>query len=140
MQRFILALFFLASGLLACQKNKAAPPRCDEQYVSIPLDTSYLSTPLVIPTQLIEDKINSTLGQVIKNDQDFDNLDKEGKKDKTKIKVTRLGDVQIHWKNHFFYSSFIEGVSSEFHARTSKISLYIDDLYFLLKIDYNFYY
>lgn len=100
MQRFILALFFLASGLLACQKNKAAPPRCDEQYVSIPQDTSYLSTPLVIPTQLIEDKINSTLGQVIKNDQDFDNLDKEGKKDKTKIKVTRLGDVQIHWKDN----------------------------------------
>lgn len=65
--------------------------------VVIPQDTSYLSTPLVIPTRIIEEKLNRCIGRQILNDQDFDNLNFEGKKDKLKLKVTRLGDRV--WRN-----------------------------------------
>lgn len=100
MQHTIPVLLILVAGLFACKKINTSRPLCEEQYVSIPQDTSYLSTPLVIPVQLIEDKLNSTLGLIVKNDTDFENLDKEGKKDKMKLKITRLGDIQVHWKNN----------------------------------------
>jgi hypothetical protein len=80
MRYCIPAFICLLVGLFACKKIKTARPLCEEQYVTIPQDTSYVSTPLVIPTQLIEDKLNSTLADVVKNDDDFNNLNKEGKK------------------------------------------------------------
>lgn len=100
MRYYFPAFIFLFVGLFACKKIKTARPLCEEQYVTIPQDTSYVSTPLVISTQLIEDKLNSTLADVVKHDDDFDNLNKEGKKDKIKLKITRLGDIKITWKDN----------------------------------------
>ncbi len=100
MQHYALVLLFPVVALFACKKINTVRPPCEEQYVTIPQDTSYLSTPLVIPTQLIEDKLNSIMGQVVKQDDDFENLNKEGKKDKIKLKITRLGDVKILWKDN----------------------------------------
>jgi len=97
--RFFIWLMLLV-GSLACKKIHTARPNCTTAYVDIPQDTSYLSTPLVIPTQLIEDKLNLAVGQDIMNDDDFESINTKGKKDKLKLKITRLGDIQITWKNN----------------------------------------
>lgn len=93
-------LVCLAVGLFACKKLHTTRPDCDTQAVVIPQDTSFLSTPLVIPTRLITEKLNRAIKQDILNDQDFDSLKKNGKKDHLKMKVTRLGEIQVHWKNN----------------------------------------
>ncbi len=59
-----------------------------------------MSTPLVIPTQLIEDKLNRAIRQDILHDDDFENKKKNGKKDNFKLKVSRLGDIQVTWKDN----------------------------------------
>jgi hypothetical protein len=82
------------------QKITTVRPPCNTVTVAIPWDNSYLSTPLVIPTRIIEEKLINSIGKYIINDIDFDNLDIEGKKDKLKLKVTRLGDIQVSWKGN----------------------------------------
>ena len=99
MQHHFLALFLLAAGCFACKKIATERPPCDAETVIISQDTSYLSTPLVIPTRLIEDKLNRSIGRYILNDDDFDNLNIEGKKDKIKLKVTRLSNIRVSWKD-----------------------------------------
>lgn len=100
MNRFLFALILLSSSFVACKKINTPRPPCAGQEVNIPQDTSFLSTPLVIPTKLIEDKLNQAIGQNIINDDDFDNFNKAGKKDKMKLKITRLGDIHVTWKNN----------------------------------------
>jgi Domain of unknown function (DUF4403) len=75
-------------------------PDCVPQILAIRHDTSFLSTPLVIPTQLIEDKLNRAFRQDIMNDDDFDDKKEDGVGDKLKMKVSRLGKVQVTWKNN----------------------------------------
>jgi hypothetical protein len=102
MRKYLFFVFYLFFGLISC-KNKApitARPDCEVQAMVLPQDTSYLSTPLVIPTQLIEDKLNRAFRQDIVNDDDFDNQKEGGGADKLKMKVTRLGDVQVTWENN----------------------------------------
>ncbi len=103
MQHVYFMLTVLAIGLLACNNIDTARPPCEAQeaVVTIPQDTSFVSTPLVIPTQLIEDKINRAIKQDLLTDDDFNNRrKKDGKKDKLKLKVTRLGDIKIRWKDN----------------------------------------
>lgn len=100
MKLCILALSLLPICFFACKKITTVRPPCDTETVAIPQDTSYLSTPLVIPTQIIEEKLNNSIGKYIINDIDFDNLNIEGKKDKLKLKVTRLGDIRVSWKGN----------------------------------------
>ena len=100
MPRKIALLFLLGSSLLTCKKIDTPRPPCDAQEIAIPQDTSFLSTPLVIPMQLIEDKLNQAIGQKIIEDDDFENPNREGKKDKLKLKITRLGNIQVVWKDN----------------------------------------
>ncbi len=93
-------LILLAICFFACKKISTVRPPCNAETVAVPRDTSYLSTPLVIPTRIIEEKLNSSIGKYILNDVDFDNLNVEGKKDKLKLKVTRLGNIQVSWKDN----------------------------------------
>ena len=73
---FLICLFPFV-GFLSCKKIHTTRPACEAQYIDIPQDTSYLSCPLVIPTQLIEDKLNIAIGQDIVNDTDFENINKQ---------------------------------------------------------------
>ena len=100
MQQYRLALILLVISFFACKKIATEGPPCDAETAVIPQDTSFLSTPLVIPTRLIEDKLNRCIGRYILNDDDFDNLNVEGKKDKIKLQVTRLGDIRVSWKDN----------------------------------------
>jgi hypothetical protein len=93
-----LILFFLILSLWACKKINAVRPPCEAQYVELTQDTSYLSTPLVIPTKLIEEKLNNSIGyELLDNDKPS-----KGKyqADDMKFKVSRLGDIQVHWKDN----------------------------------------
>ncbi|MBK8558002.1 MAG: DUF4403 family protein [Lewinellaceae bacterium] len=72
---------------------------CEDQYIDIPKDTSFLSTPLVIPFHLIEEKMNEAVEADIVDDDDFDNANKEGKKDNLKLKITRLGKIKVAFNN-----------------------------------------
>jgi Domain of unknown function (DUF4403) len=79
----------------ACKNSSTAPAApCDDQSLEIPMDTSFLSTALVIPTQLIEDKLNSAVRRDILNDFDGNKVGK------TKLKVTRLGLITVQWKDN----------------------------------------
>ena len=100
MQHAVLALLFLVSGFSACKKINAVRPPCETEEVVIPQDTSYLSTPLIIPTRLIEEKLNRAIGRDIVNDDDFGSISDEGKKDQLKLKITRLTDIKVHWENN----------------------------------------
>jgi Domain of unknown function (DUF4403) len=100
MQPLFLPLILLAVCCFGCKKITTERPHCDDETIVIPQETSYLSTPLVIPTRIIEEKLNSCLGQYIVNDMDFNNLNLEGKKDKLKLQVTRLDNIQVSWKDN----------------------------------------
>lgn len=91
-----LCLLFLP-GLLFCKKIKNNRPECLVEYLGIPQDTSFLSTPLLIPTQLIEDKLNQVIRRDLLSDDDFDSINADGKKDKLKLKITRLGKIRVRW-------------------------------------------
>ncbi len=99
---YFVTIIIAIIGLCAC-KNKApvtTVPFCEPQVLTMRHDTSFLSTPLVIPTQLIEDKLNRAFRQNVMHDDDFDNNKKDSVGDKLKMKITRLGDVQVTWKNN----------------------------------------
>ncbi len=98
MQPYSIVLLLLAGSFLACSKPGSVRPPCDAQYVDIPQDTSYLSTPLVIPTQLIEDKLNKLIALEMRDD--FEHGNKEGNDDNIKMKITRLDDIQVTWKDN----------------------------------------
>ncbi|MFN0034276.1 MAG: DUF4403 family protein [Saprospiraceae bacterium] len=100
MQRYFLFLVASAFSILACNNISTSRMPCQAEAIVIPQDTSYLSTPLVIPTQLIEDKLNRAIKEDILDDDDFDNKNKKGKSDKLKMKVTRIGDIQVNWKDN----------------------------------------
>jgi Domain of unknown function (DUF4403) len=101
MQQCFFAFMIPVVGLLACKQIKTdQPPPCESQYVVVPQDTSFLSTSLIIPTQLIEDKLNNAIGQEILNDDDFDSSKKSKESDNLKLKITRLGDIQVSWKDN----------------------------------------
>lgn len=100
MRHCVLALFILTVGHFACKNIKTERPPCEDQYDVIPQDTSFLSTPLVISLQLIEDKLNESIERDIVDDDNFDNANKEGKADKLKLKITRLGNIKVVWKNN----------------------------------------
>ncbi len=95
-----LVLIFLIIGLIACKKIKTERPPCSDAEVFIPIDTSYLSTPLIIPTHLIEDKLNQVIGKVLREDPDFEHLNADGEKEGLKMKISRLGAIKVHWKNN----------------------------------------
>lgn len=100
MKKSLFAAAILLAALFSCQKINTARPNCDPSPVVIRQDTSFLSTPLVIPARLIEDKINRAIREDFINDEDFDNLNRFGKKDRLKMKVTRLGEIKVRWKNN----------------------------------------
>ena len=85
MQPYSIVLLLLAGSFLACGKPGSVRPPCDAQYVDIPQDTSYLSTPLVIPTQLIEDKLNKLIALEMRDD--FEHGNKDGNDDNVKLKI-----------------------------------------------------
>jgi|GEM_PF-3663584 len=91
-----LVLIFIVIGLFACKKIKTERPPCLEEAVIIPIDTSYLSTPLVIPTHLIEEKLNQVVGQVLREDPDFEHINADGEKEGVKMKITRLPPLLKH--------------------------------------------
>ena len=66
MPHYFFVLLCFAVGLFACKKVNTVRPPCEAPYGVIPQDTSFLSTPLVIPTQLIEDKLNRALAHIMK--------------------------------------------------------------------------
>ncbi len=100
MQRYPLILLILIFGVFACKQLDVPPPPCATEVPEIHQDTSYLSTPLVLPTRLIEAKLNQAIGQNVLNDDDFESINKKGKRDKLKLKITRLGDIQVLWKDN----------------------------------------
>ena len=86
--------------LAACAKVGPPRPDCMAQDPVISVDTSHLSTPLIIPVQLIEDKMNRAINQELIKDESFDNPSKKtGKKDRLKVKVSRLGNIDVKWNN-----------------------------------------
>ncbi len=91
---------FMAASLFACQNATHFRQPCETPYLSVPQDTSFVSAPLVIPTQLLEDKINLAIQKDIVNDQDFDSKKKKGKREGIKLKIMRLGDIQVNWKDN----------------------------------------
>lgn len=100
MRYYFLVFILLFIGFSACKRINAPRPPCKGEYLEIQQDTSYLSTPLVIPTRLIEEKLNRAIGEDIVDDDDFENINKKGKRDKLKLKVSRLGDIQVQWKDN----------------------------------------
>ena len=52
----------------------------------------------MIPTRLIVDKLNEAVHRDFFTDDDFENRNRAGKKDKMKVKITRLGDIKVDWK------------------------------------------
>ncbi len=98
-QYWIFAIFLLNFGHFSCHNIKTERPPCEDQYVDIPKDTSYLSTPVVIPIHLIEEKLNESVKENILDDDDFYNPNKKGKKDKLKLKITRLGKIKVAFSN-----------------------------------------
>ena len=95
-----IVLIFLILGLFACKKIKTERPPCSEEAAVIPIDTSYMSTPQVIPTHLIEVKLNRVVRKVLREDPDFEHVNEDGEKEGLKMKVTRLGEITVHWKNN----------------------------------------
>ncbi len=100
MQHCFFTIILISVCLGSCNNIHTVRPPCIEQSFVISTDTSFLSTPLVIPAQLIEDKLNHAIQQNILNDQDFENRNKKGRRDKLKLKVQRLGDIKVSWKNN----------------------------------------
>lgn len=101
----LLPSVFILAFLFQLNRNPSPSPASEVCPMVVaeqaPEDTSYLSTPLVIPTQLIEDKINTAIRQDLINDNDFDNdLKKSGHRDHVKMQVRRLGNIQLRWKNN----------------------------------------
>lgn len=93
-------LAVLAVSFFACKKLETARPPCDSEPIVIRQDTSFLSTPLVIPTHLIAEKLNRAIRQNLVDDADFDSKKKGGKRPNLKLKVSRLGDITVRWKNN----------------------------------------
>ena len=89
MQHPFLSLILLAVCCFGCKKIATQRPPCDTETITIPRDTLFLSTPLVIPTRIIEEKLNRSIGRYILNDDDFDNLNMEGK-------IEQLNNVRPH--------------------------------------------
>jgi Domain of unknown function (DUF4403) len=82
------------SAFFACTEVKKPRLPCEMVEIPIPLDTSYLSTPVVIPLRLIEKKLNRMIKKDIPNHFADEN------EDKLKLKITRLGDILIIWKDN----------------------------------------
>lgn len=95
----VLTLFLIAQ--YGCKKLHTIRPACTVEDAVLPIDTSHLSTPLSIPTQLIEDKMNKAIKQELVRDEDFTNISKKtGKPDKLKILVSRLGNIDVQWADN----------------------------------------
>ena len=92
-------LLSLTAGCWLTQNNNPRPP-CEGQFIEIAQDTSYLSTPLVIPTQLIEDKINGALQQDWLSDDSPMWEKRKRSNNRLKMKVSRLGNIQVAWKDN----------------------------------------
>lgn len=100
--KFLLLLPVVLMGIYHIVSPKAAlkPRTCgNAPYVAVQQDTSYVSTPVIIPQQLLQDKINNALRKDIIRDEDFENVNKVGKKDRMKLWVNRLDDIKITWNN-----------------------------------------
>jgi len=64
-------------------------------------DTSFLSTPVIIPAKVLHEKINAAVKHDILSDDNFDNISKiTGRKDHIKLDVNRIGDIDITWKDN----------------------------------------
>jgi len=100
MHYYSLILFFLILSLWACKKINATRPPCEAQYVELTQDTSYLSTPLVIPTRLIEEKLNNSIRLNLLDDNDTKRPPRKRRNENMYLKVSRLGDIQVHWRNN----------------------------------------
>ena len=92
-------LLLLCFAHFACHDTQTERAPCEDQYVDIPKDTSYLSTPVVIPIHLIEEKLNESVQEDILGDDDFGNRNKKGTKDKLILKITRLGKIKVAFHN-----------------------------------------
>lgn len=91
---------FLIISLFACKKINTTRPPCEAQYVALSQDTSYLSTPLVIPTRLIEEKLNNSIKLNLLDDSDTKRPPRKRRNENMYLKVSRLGDIQVHWRNN----------------------------------------
>ncbi|MEP7195927.1 MAG: DUF4403 family protein [Saprospiraceae bacterium] len=108
-------------------------------------DTSFLSTALIIPTKIIEDKLNQAIDNELFSDDDFENLNSKGNSDKLKIKINRWGKIIVTWQNNVAtvkapISLFIERRIIEQHVLplqkelTLKTSFNLN-LYFKIDVD-----
>ena len=78
--KFLIALPILLLGVYQIVRPKMAFK--SRQCAPAPLvldqqDTSFVSAPVIIPQQLIQDKINSAIRKEIIRDEDFDNPNKK---------------------------------------------------------------
>ena len=93
-------LAWLIVMAFSCKKIKTTRPECSGKAIALSIDTSFVSTPLVIPAALIADKVNSVIKQNFYHDDDFDNIDRKGKKDNIKLDIQRLRPIEITWKDN----------------------------------------
>ena len=106
------------SAYLLSQRSSIRPDRevCDATYtpLSMSADTSVLSTPLVIPTRLITEKINAALKKDLLRDTNFNNIsERTGRRDQVKMLVERSGDIEIQWKDNHATCSVPLGIIVE---------------------------
>lgn len=97
--RYLLYVFvFLA--LYSCKHNDVSSPPCNSEITEIRQDTSYLSTPIIIPVHLIEDKLNRALQHDLMDENSPMWKKNARPSSKMKIKVSRMGNIEIFWKNN----------------------------------------
>jgi Domain of unknown function (DUF4403) len=97
---FFFVFSFLFLGLCSCKQKENVVPPCNGVMTEIQQDTSYLSTPIIIPVQLIEDKLNRALKRDIMNEESPMWKKNARPGSKLKIQVSRMGNIQISWKNN----------------------------------------
>lgn len=93
-------LFWLIMLVHSCKKIKTTRPDCTGSMIALPVDTSFVSTPLVIASSLIVDRVNAVIKQNFYHDDDFDNINRKGKKDNLKLDIKRLRPIEITWKDN----------------------------------------
>lgn len=101
--KYALAILLICSTLFTFCKERRIRPKhqfCDAT-APIRQDTSFLSTPVIIPTEVLREKINTAVKHDILHDDNFENISRiTGRKDHVKLDVNRIGEIDITWKDN----------------------------------------
>ena len=101
--RYLAVILLISCTLFTFCKQRRIRPKHQFCDATMPYrqDTSFLSTPVIIPTEVLREKINAAVKHDILTDDNFENISRvTGRKDHVKLDVNRIGEIAITWKNN----------------------------------------